>query len=291
MKRKRHIGIGLVLAFLFFTAPTWGDTVVLHSGARVRGEISTRGATLRVTNADGILELPLSRIRTIRRSAGLRALPSGSTPATAAERGVPPMDRANRFVDRRVSLDFTDAPLVNVLGYLQEVTPASFSYRPSDLNEHRPVTLQLSDVRLGQALDLLLEGRNLEWRTDGRLVRVRPAGEWRRSEMRAYAIGDLMMKVEDRAGPGLRGTGGDSDGGGNEETGLAANDWGGGDWDYDEEEDGDSGGPGGSQSLRGRARDMAHLITSTVHPDSWEDPAVRVFWGGGGEEEEEEPIW
>ncbi|MFW6279933.1 MAG: STN domain-containing protein, partial [Planctomycetota bacterium] len=158
-------------------------------------------------------------------------------------------------------------------------TDGNFSYRPSELRALEPVTLHLEGVEVHQVLDLLADGRELQWGVQDDVIMLR--GEIKpRTGIRVYDVRDLLLNVEDRTPTGTailaeegredqdnRGQWGGEDGG-DREFGR---------------DNGDGDSRRGSQPLAGRAYDLGNLITSSVRPRSWDQPAVLMFGGQSNE--------
>lgn len=276
------------------------DTVILKSGARVRGEVSVSGGMVRVSNHDGTHHLRAGRVARVIRSRGRfsSANPGSHDPKRSVRGGSHRVayrsgnSAAIRAIRRRISVDFDDTRRSAVVEYLGEITEANFSYDPSVLDAHPPVTMHLRDVSVGRVLNLLVEGRDLSWGVKDNIIRIRE-GSVSALHVRVYDVRDLLLNVEDKRAPRVR-TVGDSTSDDDDDDGFgSAAGWGdddGDDWGFDSEDDDDDGGrgePTPSQSLRGRARDLARLITSTVRPNSWADPAVVVIGGVRQDESEE----
>jgi type IV pilus assembly protein PilQ len=95
--------------------------------------------------------------------------PAGSeSPRPANESGAPRVERAV-YVGQRVSLDFKDADVHNVLRLLAEVSKLNI-VATDDVRGK--VTLRLFDIPWDQALDILLQTLNLESTQEGNVIRI-----------------------------------------------------------------------------------------------------------------------
>lgn len=190
-------------------------------------------------------------------------------------------------------MSFDDTPLSAAIEYLREVTGANFSFSDSTLATREPLTLHLRDVSVHNVLDLIVESRDLNWGVKDDIIRIRE-GAVRTARVRVYDVRDLLLNIEDKEANRtltLSEGGHDDD---DEEDGDYGQ-WGGeddgGGWGFEsgDSDDERGAGPTPSQSLRNRARDLGRLITSTVRPSSWDEPALLVI-GGVNQDESEEAL-
>jgi len=100
------------------------------------------------------------------------AVPAPSHARVAAVKPEPPAEPARRessFTGQRISLDFKDADIQNVLRVLADVS--SLNIIATD-DVKGKVTLHLTDVPWDQALDLVLRSNRLEKTQEGNVVRI-----------------------------------------------------------------------------------------------------------------------
>lgn len=71
---------------------------------------------------------------------------------------------AKLLAEKKVTLDFADATLPDVLAFLREVSGANFVLDPGSKLEEEKVTLKVRDLSLANALKLLLAVRQAEYR-------------------------------------------------------------------------------------------------------------------------------
>jgi hypothetical protein len=134
------------------------------------------------------------------------ALPPGP-PAPA--KPAPKESIAVRLKDVRVSLDFTDTPLVDVLMHVRDVSAIDFAIdaRVVERLKKDPlkVTMKIRDIPLESALKLLLGGKRLSAvERAGRLVIVPQEDVEREIVVRVYDIRDLSaLDPKDSPGPDL----------------------------------------------------------------------------------------
>jgi len=223
--------------------------------------------------------------------------PSGGNPGPAAgeaiarARFVPPgvSPKLVAALRRPISVEFLDTSLVDALAYLREITDVNLVYDYRELRQDSvPVNLKLNLVPLHQVLDLLLEARGLSWGVVRDVVRIGREAELQRLELRCYDIRDLLMNTEDRV-PAATERGreprrtelrGEMDA----QFGWQEEPYG---W---QEQQGWGGYYEGErrprrvgwrryartvgQTASERAYDLAMLITQTVRPETWAQPAV-----------------
>ena len=131
--------------------------------------------------------------------------PAPSAPAKPA----PKESIAARLKDVRVSLDFTDTPLVDVLMHVRDVSAIDFAIdaRVVERLKKDPlkVTMKIRDIPLESALKLLLGGKRLSAvERAGRLVVVPQEDVDREIVVRVYDIRDLSaLDPKDSPGPDL----------------------------------------------------------------------------------------
>src|SRR5439155_17257885 len=87
-----------------------------------------------------------------------------------------PVRRDSTFTGQRISLDFKDADIQNVLRVLADVSRLNI-IATDDVKGK--VTLHLNDVPWDQALDLVLRSNRLEKTQEGNVVLTRPSSCWR----------------------------------------------------------------------------------------------------------------
>ena len=270
-----------------FSAGVLADQVVLKSGPRITGEVTVKSDTVRIENELGILTLPLWRVAGIsfgsedptwpaeaRSAAGNepktveipQSIEPAETPgplASADELSRVPSPR--EVLASRIDVSFDETPLVDAMVYLQEATGGNFAYVALDLEAApAPVRFTLKGVTVRQILDILLEGRDLGWSVRGNTILVGKGATAQGMSLRVYDVRDLVVNTQDRIGGGVP-------------TAAAATT---GAYGYG---GGYSGGYGGgyglgivaeSETVSERVRSLAELVTETVRPESWQEPAV-----------------
>jgi len=284
-----------VCAAFLFSSLALADTVVTASGARISGTVRIKGQTVEIDTEDGTLSLSRSRVLSVisQGKTVARATPGGSNPGHAREAAAPEARAASvqAVLAKRISVRFDETPLADVLAYLTEITEANFVYNVADVQGANVlITMHLDDVTVRQVLDLALDNSNLGWTivSEG-IIRLGPRESVERIIVRTYDVRDLLVNVEDkRAMRTLTLTESQTE----EDSGNASQ-WGGGSGDlsFYGESNGGRGGQLGSpsESLAERAYGVASLITSTVRPETWAQPAVMQLGGTTKREETDEP--
>ncbi|MBI2192880.1 MAG: hypothetical protein HYU36_12950 [Planctomycetes bacterium] len=163
-------------------------------------------------------------------------------------------------MEKRISFDFVDTPLVDVVQFLNNLTGANFVLDPKAVaGQDTPVTLKVNDMRLGAAIEWILRLVNLSYTLKDEAIFISTKeGITDKVVMRLYDVRDLLATIPDFTGTGLPtiSEGGGGGGGGGDDL------FGGGDGE-------------GAESFTGD--DLVEFIKTTVAPSSWSE--------GGGEEE------
>lgn len=156
-------------------------------------------------------------------------------------------------LDKRVSFDFLDTPLADVVAFLQNLTSVNMVVDPGAVEgDDIPVTLKVSDMKLGAALDWILRLVNLQYAFQDEAIFISTKERIKQPEtLRIYDVRDLLAIIPDYSGTGLPSIGGGGGGGG-----------GGGDLFGDE-------GGGGGERFTGE--DLVEFIQQTIAPESWGD--------------------
>jgi len=304
----------VVMAVALCAGSAAADMVIMKSGARVSGDVSTDGKTVRVTNPDGVLNIDSSlvaRVIRTREAAPVSRPPQARTtaPADKAASVVPDGAGASSpdlqaLLDRKMSVAFDDTPIAGILEYLQEVTGASFSYRRADLDrDPTGVTMHINDVTMRQVIELALEGRDLGWDVRSGIIRIRPKEELASGQpIHVYDIRDCLVNVEDRFGSGsssLSTQTGSTTSGTTNASGSSGSSSGS---SWGSSTSGTSTGTGSTgtsavtagETLAARAFSFASLITKTVRPETWGEPPVEQLGGDtqeNGQSQEAGDIW
>lgn len=295
-----------VAALLCSAAALGGDGVVMTSGARLEGEVLLLDRDVQVETAHGTLVVSMDAVASVTVDGRTEVFREVEEPAPDPQVAVddaqePPAEAVEAAptevaeepnavsaaapqqpgprtlqerLERRISVDFQDQPLKDVLDYLRETEGVSFAYRPSDLEfDSLPVNLTLHDVPLATVLDLALEGRGLAWQARDGYVRILAQRAARRLEPKVYDVRDLLAQTADRQTPAVaqmrQTTSPDY---------YRSQDW---DSAYSPwaPDSGEETTTSAVESQSDRAYALAILITETVEPDSWAQPAVVVGAG------------
>ncbi|HZN61386.1 MAG TPA: hypothetical protein VFC90_03175 [Planctomycetota bacterium] len=126
--------------------------------------------------------------------------------ALAQESGADPVKRLrDKLATMKISLDFNNAKLDEVIAYFQEYSGLNFHLDPdarSKDGEESKVTLKLKDVTLRTALKLVLNPRDLGCvYRDGVIVIATKAKLGSQTVTRVYDVRDLLFRLRDFAGP------------------------------------------------------------------------------------------
>ena len=74
---------------------------------------------------------------------------------------------AQSISTKKVTLDFKEAPIINVLLEIQRQTEVSFAYEKSQMEQLKPVTINVRDTLLEDALKVLLKGTGYTYKITG----------------------------------------------------------------------------------------------------------------------------
>lgn len=112
----------------------------------------------------------------------------------------------NRLENTKISLDFKDTNLEEVIDFLHEVTDINFvlskEVREKAKGGELKVDVKLADMQLKAALKLMLEMHDLTAvYKNGVLVIESMDERGKEVEMKMYDVRDLMMKIEDFPAP------------------------------------------------------------------------------------------
>lgn len=84
---------------------------------------------------------------------------------------------AQSISNKKVTLDFKDAPIINVLLEIQKQTEASFAYEKLQIEQLKPVTIHVKDRTLEEALKTLLEGTGYTYKIADNVIAIIKAQE------------------------------------------------------------------------------------------------------------------
>ena len=111
-----------------------------------------------------------------------------------------------RLETTRLTMDFNDAPLPEVIDFLRDVTNVDIIIDPTVLREQGDVrsSLKVKDIPAANALNLLLGLSGLDYTIQNGVVLItsKDAVE-RKSYTRAYDIRDLLFEIKDFPGPDI----------------------------------------------------------------------------------------
>lgn len=184
----------------------------------------------------------------------------------ATEEDEPPwMDGLRRTLQDRVTFDFVETPLRDVVAFLQQITGANIVLDEDAIADlaNPEVTLKVSDMKLSQALEWVLGGVDLKYALQGESIYISTEQNvGGASVLKLYDVTDVTLEVKDFPGnlQMLRDRVGTSVGsGGGRASGDVGADW--QDWD----EGGDT-----SESTFTPDR-LIRFIMKTIAPGTWEE--------------------
>ncbi len=137
---------------------------------------------------DAPVERPVARARP--------APPAAAAPAPSVENN-PLRDLEERrkiYTGERVSFDFKDADIKNVLRLIAEVSDLNL-VAGDDVQGN--VTIRLHDVPWDQALDVILRTHDLGFELDGNIMRIAPMKKLSREKEDVLKVRETQEKVED----------------------------------------------------------------------------------------------
>ena len=79
---------------------------------------------------------------------------------------------AQSISNKKVTLDFKDAPIINVLLEIQKQTEASFAYEKLQIEQLKPVTIHVKDRTLEETLKTLLEGTGYTYKIADNVIAI-----------------------------------------------------------------------------------------------------------------------
>lgn len=160
---------------------------------------------------------------------------------------------------QKISFDFVETPLPDVLAFLSSLTDVTIILDPDAIRDGAPtVTLRVNEMTLERALNWICKLASLKYNLKNEAIYVAHPEKLRdRVVLRMYDVSDLTMEIKNFAGRQRAlatdlGGGGDQDG-----AGQMAENW----WDDDGDEDEDKG-------LTGEG--LVEFIRRMIAPDSWD---------------------
>ena len=114
-------------------------------------------------------------------------------PAQPAETAPIPQEGQPRYTGTRISLDFKDADINNVLRLIAEVSNLNIV---AGEDVKGTVTIKLNDVPWDQALDTILLSNNLGKALDGNILRIAPIDKLEKQRKEALAAKESQAKLE-----------------------------------------------------------------------------------------------
>ena len=191
------------------------------------------------------------------RIAGRTAQPIGSEP----EQDPPWMPDLKTKLEQKVSFDFIETSLQDVVTFLQQITNANIILDQKTLGAmpRTDVSLKVTDMKLAQALDWIVEQAGLRYTLRNNAIFIGDRQAVRGApQLRFYDITDLTMEVRDFRGDlrALRDRTGNTTGSEPDLTGPEI---------WDDRKGDDKPDP----ALTGKT--IAELIKRTIDPEDWQD--------------------
>ncbi|HWP34466.1 MAG TPA: type IV pilus secretin PilQ, partial [Thermodesulfobacteriota bacterium] len=103
-------------------------------------------------------------------------------------------DSGRRYTGQRISLDFKDADITNILRLIAEISNLNI-VAGDDVKGK--ITLRLVNVPWDQALDIILESQGLGMVRTGNVIRIAPAAKLKAEDEAAIAAKAAKQKLED----------------------------------------------------------------------------------------------
>ena len=163
-------------------------------------------------------------------------------------------------LEQKVSFDFAETPLGDVVTFLQQITNATIILDQKALSglPNQEVTLKVTEMKLSQALDWILNLVNLQYALkDNAIFISTPEAVGGDSQLKLYDVTDVTLEIRDFPGnlQALRDRIGTSSGSGTQTTM--------GDWDQ-----GVDGGDEPAGTFTGET--LVKFIQDTIAPNTWQ---------------------
>ncbi|MCC6741775.1 MAG: hypothetical protein IT452_22335 [Planctomycetia bacterium] len=163
----------------------------------------------------------------------------------------------------KISLNFTDTPLPEVVSFMQEVTQLNIMIDRKAIEdpESKTVTFKVDDLAFDQALDLILKMADLAYKIDeGVIVITSKEAMQKETVLELYDVQDLTIKITNFKAPEISlETAGSTDSGG---IGV-----------------GTSGGEEEGTAIPGE--DLKLLISQNIAPGTWDTPPNSIEYQNG----------
>jgi type IV pilus assembly protein PilQ len=117
----------------------------------------------------------------------------GLSPAPSMESTIIDTDRSPKYKGERITLDFQNADIHNILRIIADVS--GLNIVTSD-EVKGTVTIRLKDVPWDQALDVVLEGKDLDKMAIGNVVRIAPADKIKQAQERQLSSKKTQEQLE-----------------------------------------------------------------------------------------------
>ncbi|NQT19689.1 MAG: hypothetical protein HQ592_08285, partial [Planctomycetes bacterium] len=186
---------------------------------------------------------------------------------TAEEEDPAWMEELRGTLEERVTFDFVETPLRDVVAFLQQITGANIVLDEEAVAElaNPDVTLKVAEMKLSLALDWVLEGVDLKYALQGESIYISTEQKvGGKPQLKLYDVTDVTLEVKDFPGNLLKlrdrvGTSLGGGTGGSTEVGADWDDWNGG------EDTGES---------TFTPERLIEFIKRTIAPGTWDDAGM-----------------
>lgn len=109
----------------------------------------------------------------------------------------------NGVLDRKITLQVKDAPLIDVLKKIRTLANIRLNYNTDLILKQPPVTVSVKDTRLSELLQTILRNTNLQYLVEGDLITLQP-GTTKKGPVRVQQGYQVSGQVVDKAAKPLR---------------------------------------------------------------------------------------
>lgn len=159
---KRIIGMSLVAILVLVTSTVYADVIYFKSGRKMEGKII--GETKdKITLKTDYATLTFDRggVASIERKPYVfkeKEVPPEKTTVTPKKES----KKQQPILDRLISINFTDAPVKDIFGFLSHIIQREVKY-DGDIKELGVITIRTQDVPIKEALDKIARQKGLKY--------------------------------------------------------------------------------------------------------------------------------
>ncbi len=184
-----------------------------------------------------------------------------------------------------LKIEFKDMPLSDVIDYFRKISDANFyvnwkSLEQVGIDKTTPVTLDVTDVSLGQALDLVLDGlsgdndkyNRVYWVANENVIHIATGASLDTKKVtRIYDVADLLMIIPDSEGPNINKQvlSGDKNGDSGSDNTL-----------FEEEDDSDGDGKKMAETRKEKEEALIKIIKESIGEEMWQPEgkgSIKIF--------------